>query len=275
MTSSSGSRPGSSGFRSERGRPGSSPSRSTPSSWGTGGRRGRPGSAAVLSRARGERGIRLVTLPEALERHEPEVRPPAGVDLGRRRRTCAPGTPRRSATWRGRRRRLELRLVNAIGGRRAHERGGVSAPRASSSRSRRATGRSSTAAGRRGSTRFSARRATRGRCWRPYTPGRRVRSLHAKPGTRPEPGAAPRAVTAPRTSNPLLGVPAADRGRAGPARPQAVGGAGRARHRGPRAHPRRRGVARGGGRRGSLDPPRSRAAGGPRTSASSSPGSSG
>ena len=60
--------------------------------------------------------------------------------------------------------------------------------------------------------------------------------------------------------DPLLGVPAADRGRPGAARAQALRGAGRARRRGPRPHPRRRGVAGRGAPRRRPHPPHPRAA---------------
>ena len=59
--------------------------------------------------------------------------------------------------------------------------------------------------------------------------------------------------------DPLLGVPAADRGRPRPPRPQALRGAGRARGGGPRADPRRRGVAGPRARRRRPHPPHPRA----------------
>ena len=67
--------------RRARARRACSCSRSTPSCSATGGGRARPGSTRC-SRPRRERGVRLVTLPEALARHEPEARPLARSTWG-------------------------------------------------------------------------------------------------------------------------------------------------------------------------------------------------
>jgi 1,4-alpha-glucan branching enzyme len=69
--------------------------------------------AAVLSRAE-EHGVRLVTLPEALERHEPEVRPLHESTWGEGKDLSTWDSPAvADLAWAPR--RLELRLVNAIG----------------------------------------------------------------------------------------------------------------------------------------------------------------
>ena len=87
-------------------------------------------------------------------------------------------------------------------------------------------------------------------------------SAHAQPRTRPQPRAAARALGSPThepSADPLLGVPAADRGRAGSPRAQALREPRRARDRGPRADPWRGGVPRRGARRRGPHPPRPRA----------------
>ncbi len=84
------------------------------------------------------------------------------------------------------------------------------------------------------------------------SPGRLSDSLrHARAAppagaARPSPACRVSIDDASRT-DPLLGIPAADRGRPGAPRAQALRGARRARDRGPRPHPRRRRVAARGG----------------------------
>ena len=116
-----------------------------------------------------ERGVRLVTLPQALERHQPEERTlhdstwgegkdlrtwdsPEVADLA-----WAPAAPRAAAAQRARPGR-------------ARAWGRAACARASSSPCRRAIGRSSTVAARPASIRTSARPTTRERSWTPYTP---------------------------------------------------------------------------------------------------------
>ena len=119
-----------------------------------------------------ERGIRLVTLPQALERHVAEERPLRGVDLGRGQ------GPSHLGLAGGRRPRLGRAAAGAPPAARRSSRTGSprrppSGRRASCSRSRRATGRSSIAASRPATIRTSAPRPTRGRCSKPYTPASR------------------------------------------------------------------------------------------------------
>ena len=97
----------------------------------------------------------------------------------------------------------------------------------------------------------------------------------ARPGPEPRSPDGALAQTDDARPDPLLGVPAADRGRPRPPRAQALRGAGRARRRGPRADPRRRGVAGRGAQRRRRHPPHPRAEAARPTWASSSPGSSG
>ena len=191
---------------------------------------------------------------------------------GARARTSAPGTRPRSPTSPGRARRLELRLLRALGdgarrrrrrargaraARRAGERLGVPRPprQAGDYPYQRATGHA--AAHARGHTLTPAGRNPR---LRNLAPDLSLTPLLEPLNTRP---------------HPLLGVPAADRGRAGPPRAQALREPRPTRDRGPRPHPRRRGVARRGDRRRGPHPPRPRADAARRTWASSSPGSSG
>ena len=114
---------------------------------------------------------------------------------------------------------------------------------------------------------------------RPARPGRRLRlpagdapcgggaGSHRLPArhrfvyacTSPGPEPRPAADSRDPSPDPLLGVPAADRGRPGPPRPQALRGAGRARGRGPGAHPRRRRVAGRGADQRRPRPPHPRA----------------
>ena len=69
--------------------------------------------AGVLSRAEAH-GVRLVTLPEALERHEPEARPLRESTWGERKDLRTWDSPAvGDLAWAPR--RLELRLLNAIG----------------------------------------------------------------------------------------------------------------------------------------------------------------
>ena len=203
---------------------------------GRGGRRGRR-----------RRGRARHAAPRRSTRIEPERAAARAARAGASTRTSRPGTRPTSPTSPGRARRLELRLLRELAGRRLARRRAPSAPRASCWPCRRATGRSSTSAARRATTRSSGSPTTPGRCSRPYTPPTAPEPAPAQPGARPEPRPAARPLEPVATRpHPLLGVPAADRGRARPPRAQALRGAGRARRRGPRAHPRRRGVARGG-----------------------------
>ncbi len=231
--------------------------------------------AAVLEGAAGA-GVRLVTVPQALAEHEPERRPLAASSWGEGKdlRTWD-SPPVADLAWGAR--RLELRLLRALaGGLRGAPR--RRAPRASCSPRRRATGPSSTGAARRATTPTSAP---------PTTPGPLLEAIDSRSDTDPRMrslapdlsiAAAARALNPhpddPRP-DPLLGVPAADRGRARPPRPQALRGAGRPRGRGPRPHPRRRGVAGRGERRRRRRSTASASRSARPTWASSSPGSSG
>ena len=216
----------------------------------------------------------------ALAEHEPERAAARSLDAGARARTCAPGTRRRSPTSPGRARRLELRVLREIASGRLRG-AGADARRARAAR--RAGERLGVPrlrpAGRRLPLRAPARPlpgAVR---------GHRLRRVggadDAQPRARPRPRRRcsnlepPQPLTVSRVLDPLLGVPAADRGRAGPPRPQALRGARRARDRGPRADPRRRGVPAERGRRRASTSTACSSRPARATSASSSPGSSG
>ena len=148
-----------------------SPSRSTPSCSAIGGRRARPGSAAVL-------------------RHVPRARHPPGHPAPGARAPCARGAtaarvdlgrgqgPSHLGLAGGRRPRLGGAAAGAPpaarrSSRTSSPRPPPSGPRASCSRSRRATGRSWIAASRPATIPTSAPRPTRGRCSKPYTPASR------------------------------------------------------------------------------------------------------
>ena len=182
-----------------------------------------------------EHGVELVTASEACERHEAEERPLHRSTWGRER-TSAPGTPR------GRRHGVGGAAARAPGPasarRRARAATPPAAPCASCWRSRRATGRFSTAASRPATTRGGGPPITRRPCSRPYTPSlHRARACEtwrpisiSLPCSRPPPKPPPPSRPADETSpDPLLGVPAADRGRAGAPRPQALRAARRRR----------------------------------------------
>ena len=222
-------------------------------------------------------------------------------------RTCAPGTRPRSPSSSGRRGEAELRA-----GRRARRgpappatrgRRPASAPRASCSRSSRATGpswRTRELAGdypeqrvRSHARRVRARRSprcARGRERLPRDAGRGdTRRPRRRPPARPRPApatsapllapASPWGRRAPRLTSDagpdaLLGVPAADRGRPRAPRAQALREPRRPGRRGARADPRPRGVAGRGDRRGRAPAPRAASRCAPPSWASSSPGSS-
>ncbi len=110
-------------------------------------------------------GVRLLTVPEALAEHEPVERPLPASTWGEDKDLRTWDSPAvADLAWGAR--RLELRLLRAL------SRGGCaatppSAPRASCSRSRRATGPSSTSAARRATTPTSGRLPTPKLLWRP------------------------------------------------------------------------------------------------------------
>ena len=254
----------------------SSPSRSTPSCSAIGGRRARTGSRRSFApgpAARGPPGHPAAGAGAPPARGATAAR----VDLGRGQ------GPSHLGLAGGRRPRLGGAAARAAPRLRARRRGELDPGRRRAGRARapracrRATGRSWIAAAGRRLPLPALHAPTRGRCSKPYTAAsRRDPRCEAWPPT----SASPRCSSPEQLSargarpHPLLGVPAADRGRARPPRPQAVGGAGRARRRGPRADPRRRGVAARGGRRRASGSTACASRSGPPTSASSSPGSS-
>ena len=237
-----------------------SSSRSTPSCSATGGRRGRSGCARCW-RAAAAAGVRLLTVPRGARRARARAAPAGRLELGR-----GQGLPHLGLAA-GRRPRLGGAAAGAAAAAGALAAGcrrpAASAPPASCSPPRPATGPSSTSAARRATTPTSAPPITREALLRGHRLPIRHRSAHAfaRPGSepRPAPGALSTASHDDPRPDPLLGVPAADRGRPGPPRPQALRGAGRARRRGPRADPRRRGVPRRGASRRRLHPPHPRA----------------
>ena len=173
-------------------------------------------------------------------------------------------------------RRLELRLLRAPVRRPARSRREPGRPRAARRAGERLGLPRRPRRGRR--LRLPARHRPRGSGARGHRiTGQRHRPAHALAGPGPEPRSPdwrPSPADDPRP-DPLLGVPAADRGRPGPPRAQALRGAGRSGRRGPRADPRRRGVAGRGAQRRGRRSTASASRSGPPTSASSSPGSSG
>jgi len=99
-------------FRSERGRPGLVTFAVDTELLGHWWSEGPAWLAAVLREAP-SRGIRLVTLPEALERHEPQARPLRGSTWGEEKDLRTWDSPAvGDMAWAAR--RLELRLVNAL-----------------------------------------------------------------------------------------------------------------------------------------------------------------
>ena len=111
-----------------------------------------------------EAGVRLLTAPQALAEHEPLARPLAASTWGEEKDLSTWDSPAvADLAWGAR--RSELRLLRALGqGLLAPPR---SAPRASCSLSRRATGPSSTGATRRGTIPTGAAPITPRRCSRP------------------------------------------------------------------------------------------------------------
>src|SRR6202000_841482 len=105
-------------------------------------------------------GVRLVTVPEALEDHEPEPRPLRRASWGEDKDFSTwDSPPVADLAWAAR--RLELRLARAGRGGVRDGRGGGAARGGSSGPPRRATGPSSTAAARRAITPGSGRAITR------------------------------------------------------------------------------------------------------------------
>ena len=193
-------------------------------------------------------GVRLLTLPQALARARAGGAARQGGRAGARGRASRPGTRPRSPTSSG---RPAAASCACCGRWRRRSVEGAAAERAA--RELLALQSSDWAfmdhRGQAGDYPYPratahARGPARGHRLRPSSRPARAQS---RPG--PQSGAAARALDE-SNPDPLLGVPAADRGWPRPARPQAVRGAGRARRRGPRAHPRRRGVpGRGAGQR--------------------------
>ena len=184
-----------------------------------------------------------------------------GKDLARGTRPRSPTSPGRRAA--------RAALLRALGAGLARPRA-ASVPRASCSRCRRATGPFSTAAARRATTRSRAT-GHAGAMLEAIDSGAATGPADAQPRARPEPHAPARDLEP--SPDPLLGVPAADRGRARAPRPQALrepGPGGTEVHvltRGSEESPRRRSSA------GSTSTASASPAARP-TSASSSPGSS-
>ncbi len=113
--------------------------------------------AAVLDGAAAA-GVRLVTVPEALEDHEPEARPLRRASWGEDKDFSTwDSPPVADLAWAGR--RLELRLLGAVR-RRGSAVPAPNVPRASCSPRRPATGPSSTAAARPATTPGSAPQIT-------------------------------------------------------------------------------------------------------------------
>ena len=234
----------------------------------------RRGPAAGVS----ERGVGLLTLPEALGSARVAAAPAPRLDLGRGQGPLDLGLAR------GRRPRLGRAPAGAAPAARTGRappgagRGAAGHPRAPGLPGERlGLPRQAPPGGRLPvqACDQSRRGDARGLRLRPPTPG----AAHAQPGTRPQPrpaaGAlAARAIHHDQSPHPHLGVPAADRGRPGAPRPQALRGPRRARRRGPRADPRRRGVARRGDRQRRLRSTASASRSARPTWASSSPGSS-
>ena len=158
--------------------------------WAEGPRLARPRSVAAADGA----GVRLLTLPEALEEHEAEQRPPPRR-AGARARPSRPGTRRAVADLVWGARRLELRLLRALrGAALAPRRPRPCGPRASCSPCSRATGRSWTTAARRATTRSRACRARGGDAGgHRLRPGARPRMRNLAPDL--SLGAAARALT--------------------------------------------------------------------------------
>ena len=137
---------------------------------------------AVLRLAR-RAGVRLVTLPQALERHPPEERQLSRIELGRGQGPSHLGLAGRSRPGLG----GEAAGAAAAARRERRRRwpgGQPSARRASCSRFRRATGRSWTSVARRATTRTGARPPMPVRRWKPYTPpSRRTPACETWPPT--------------------------------------------------------------------------------------------
>ena len=208
------------------------------------------GGGAELAR-RGPRrrrggGVHLLTLSEALGEHEPEPRHASESSWGRGKGLETWDSPAVvDLAWAAR--RLELRMLGAM-------RGEELIPDSPGCRERgpRAAGRAVKRLGIHGPLGpggdYSKSPATPRPCWRPLTP-HSAGAMAAEPGPGPQPRTAAGALTcddsavaSSRVLILLLGVPAADRGRAGAPRAQALRRAGGPRDRGPRAHPRRRGA---------------------------------
>ena len=201
-------------------------SRSTPSCSATGGRRGRSGSARWSAGAAGD-GVRLLTLPQALARARARGAARRRVELGRGKEPRDLGLPGRWRTSPGPpgapscaccAQSADGRLTRDAALRAARE---LLALQSSDWAFMDHRGQ----AGDYPYARATAHAQGPARGHRLRRGGRRTR---AQPRPRPQSGAAARALVNESRPDPLLGVPAADRGWPGPPRAQALRGPGRA-----------------------------------------------